>query len=209
MWLSTSSGVRFPVNSSNADRARSRSASTNSSAARCSAASAAAPRDNAASSSSLMCRMLATIGVSLDPVSPTSTFRRSSRSRPIPCPVRAETSTHFGSLSIDNEAGDQIPGRSTLFTTTTRGDPDVSSNTCRSSAASARDRSTTTRHAVATPNACRARDTPSASTGSPVTRMPAESIRLTASPSRSIVSDTRSRVVPGTGVTMAREEPSN
>ena len=47
------------------------------------------------------------------------------------------------------------------------------------------------------------------STASPADRIPAESMRVTASPFRSVTSVTRSRVVPAIGVTIARDTPSN
>ena len=53
------------------------------------------------------------------------------------------------------------------------------------------------------------RATPSASTGSSVSRRPAVSTSVTRSPSKSTTSVTRSRVVPGISLTMARAAPAS
>ena len=74
------------------------------------------------------------------------------------------------------------------------------------------DPSTTIRTTSATAAAWLERRTPSDSTmsmTSDVPRKPAVSTRVTFRPSRSIVSVTRSRVVPGMSVTMARDAPAS
>ena len=58
-------------------------------------------------------------------------------------------------------------------------------------------------------HARRARMTPSRSTSSPASRTPAVSMNSSRSPSMSAVSVTKSRVVPGAAVTMARLAPTS
>ena len=204
----TASGVRFPDISSNARRASSRSASSSSSAAPPAAADAARRNAASAAMSRSTCRAFETAGVSRNGIPPSRIPRIASRTASAALPSIRQVSSTSGQADTSGcSAGDHAAGRSRLFTTTSLGRAAVSASSARSSASSARDRSRTTTTAAATPSAARARRTPSASASSVAARIPAVSTRVTGIPPRSMVSVTRSRVVPAVPVTMARCAP--
>ena len=100
-------------------------------------------------------------------------------------------------------------GRSALFLTITRGRVAGVVEQRRSSSVSASLRSSTTSTRSDAARACTLRATPSRSIRSLVSRAPAVSTSVSARPSMSTRSVTRSRVVPGTSVTMARSAPTS
>ena len=201
-----SSEVVWPVRLSSDRRAPCRSARRNSCGILFSLAiSAAASEFSAASTACCWRSELRTPPVAASP-SARSRRRIAARRASMPSPVNADVNNQPDSCPVKRRPN-RVP-RSDLFRTTTWGRPSSDRSSFVSSSATGAVASSTTTTRSASASASRERAIPRASASSagdsPDRRSPAVSISRSGIPPTAVASSTVSRVVPGSGVTMAR-----